>query len=79
MILMKLLTNSSEPVEGLWAVIGIHPEDIPVPSNNFFQVVGSLSGFSDVNSLTRDEFRRRLGNWFRSPGIPGTNPANTPD
>jgi len=76
MILLKLLTNSSEPVEGVWALISIHPEDIPAPSDYFFQVVGSLSGFSPVNSGTKDEYTRRLGNWFRSPGVPRTDPAS---
>ena len=76
MKLLKLEANSSEPVEGLWAVLDIHPDDIPAPSDYFFQVVGSLNGFSPVNSLTRDEFTLRLGNWFRSRGVPRTNPAS---
>ncbi len=77
MMLLEILTNSNEPVEGLWTVLDIHPEDIPTPSDNFFEVVGSLSGFSDVNSMNRDEFTRRLGNWFRSRGIPRTEPAGS--
>ena len=77
MILLDILTNSNEPVEGLWAVLDIHPEDIPVPSDNFFQVVESLSDLSNVIPLNRDKFARRLGNWFRSRGIPGNEPASS--
>jgi hypothetical protein len=78
MKLLKMETNSSEPLEALWAVLDIHPEDIPAPSDHFFQVAGSLGGLSDVNSMTRDEYTRHLGNWFRSPGMPGTDHANPP-
>ncbi len=72
MKLDKIETKVSDPVEGLWEVLDILPGDIPAPSNYFFRVVRGLSGFSFINSLTKDEFTQSLRDRFRSPGNSGT-------
>jgi hypothetical protein len=64
---MKLTENLGHPGESWrqsFQVTEVDPDDIPKPTQKFFDVVGQLKGFSFVNSFTADAFTEQVRERF---------------
>ena len=64
---MKLTENRGRPEESwrqLFQVTEVDPQDIPAPTQKFFDVVGQLKGLSFVNRFTADAFTEQVRQRF---------------
>lgn len=66
MRLSKVATEAGNPIEKLFVVEEISPDDIGPPSEHFLRFIRSVSSFSFVNSFTLGEFTEQVRKRFAS-------------